>query len=112
MKPTKNRVLYNGDCNIYFNYYKGATWRDDGKLRPKAIHAFVDLLADSGTIWSRPGSAACACPCAPSLPRWNDLTLLNDTRPRDTSEERKNGTVRVVSVEFLVAPITNKGATL
>ena len=69
MKPTHNRNLYNGDCNIFFNEYKGTARRDD-------------------------------------------LTLLNDTRPCDIIEERRAGTVRVVSVEFLVASITNEGATL
>ena len=54
MKPTQNSNLYNADCNTYFyNYRKGTNaWQKvgsrNGKFSPKAIHAFVDLLARSG----------------------------------------------------------------
>ena len=50
MKPTRNRNLYNGDCNVYFYNYKGNAWQKRGnrKLGAGAIRAYVDLLADSG----------------------------------------------------------------
>ncbi|MBI4028598.1 MAG: hypothetical protein HY360_26660 [Verrucomicrobia bacterium] len=49
--PTLRRHcnLYNGDCNVFFyNYATNRLQQKGGRFTKKAIHDFVDLLADSG----------------------------------------------------------------
>src|SRR5687768_8857501 len=47
MKLTRNRNLYNADCNTIF--YTPELWQPEGgRFSAKAVHRFVDTLADGG----------------------------------------------------------------
>src|SRR5262245_22995291 len=51
MKPTRNRNLFNGDCNVFFYNYKSsdiAPQKKGKSFGAAAVHAYVDRLAKSG----------------------------------------------------------------
>src|ERR1043166_3497618 len=47
---TRHRNLFNGDCNVFFYNYKAnkPDAKDELRFHAKAIHRYVDLLADNG----------------------------------------------------------------
>lgn len=47
-KLSNHRNLFNGDCNVFFYNYKANKPGKEPRFGAKAIHRYVDLLADSG----------------------------------------------------------------